>query len=583
MNLENEFDELARRKLEERNFPFQESDWQQAQALLARQQRSRMRIWPWALGLLLVAGSAAWWLSNEQDATITTHTAAITPAADASDVQATSMQEGENASAAPASVPQQHTSSTTRNSAPTNSDATTADAPTTSAQPNTVKAVPRPVQHSTKRTLTASSAAVPSASQARTSVVPQQTDVALMPQDRQAEQYPSTTTSTQPTSGSVSRNDGPSVPATIPPMNSPADPTAAATQNTDQAGIIAQPSTPSDRSSVSHSSTNKTAGTVPAGTTDQQPTSTTSQPAEPPVLPAMTATPHGADTLLATAPSDSASIPNDSLTSNPPPPLPLQGPTVRSPWEISALAGLRNTNANYRGADLQPDELRISGQYNPLFGLEAMHTGRNLSLGAGILYGTWSEQVDVAALDRTRTTIRPYWMLVPVDTTLLIITDTLNQGTDSLSFVGTSVPSTVNVLQRTADTTTVSERLREARTVTVRTSYVEVAPLIDVHVTQARWTLGVRGGPTVGLLSGRRGELPGPGEDGNAPFREVAFREVMLGYQARAYVRYRWNAAWSIGLEPMIGGSLLNTFDEAGLERRTAGYGVLLSLTYRLP
>jgi hypothetical protein len=366
-------------------------------------------------------------------------------------------------------------------------------------------------------------------------------------------------------------------------MNSPADPTAAATQNTDQAGIIAQPSTPSDRSSVSHSSTNKTAGTVPAGTTDQQPTSTTSQPAEPPVLPAMTAAPYGADSLLATAPSDSASIPNDSLASNPPAPLPLQGPTIRSPWEISALAGLRTTNANYRGANLQPDELRITGQHNPVLGLEAMHTGRNLSLGAGILYGTWSEQVDVAALNRTRTTIRPYWMLVPVDTTLLIITDTLNQGTDSLSFVGTSVPSTVNVLQRTADTTTVSERLREARTVTVRTSYVEVAPLIDVHVTQARWTLGVRGGPTVGLLSGRRGELPGPGEDGNAPFREVAFREVMLGYQARAYARYRWNAAWSIGLEPMIGGTLLNTFDEVGLERRTRGYGVLLSLTYRLP
>lgn len=297
----------------------------------------------------------------------------------------------------------------------------------------------------------------------------------------------------------------------------------------------------------------------------------------------MTASPYGADTLLTNAPSDSAAIPNDSLASNPPPPLPLQGPTVRSPWEISALAGLRTTNANYRGADLVPDELRISGQYNPLFGLEAMHTGRNLSLGAGILYGTWSEQVDVAALDRTRTSIRPYWMLVPVDTTLLIITDTLFLGTDSISFAGTSVPSTVNVLQRTADTTTVSERLREARTVTVRTSYVEVAPLIDVHVTQARWTLGVRGGPTVGLLSGRRGELPGPGEDGNAPFREVAFREVMLGYQARAYVRYRWNAAWSIGLEPMIGGTLLNTFDEAGLERRTAGYGVLLSLTYRLP
>jgi len=287
--------------------------------------------------------------------------------------------------------------------------------------------------------------------------------------------------------------------------------------------------------------------------------------------------------VLATAPSDSASTPNDSLASTTPAPLPLQGPTLRSPWEISALAGLRTTNANYRRAGLQPDELRITGRSNSLFGLEAMHTGRNLSLGAGITYGTWSEQVEVTALDRTVTTTRPYWTLVPVDTTFLIITDTLFAGTDSISYGGISVPGTLNILQRRTDTTTVTERLREARTVTVRTSYVELAPLIDVHLTQARWTLGLRGGPTVGLLSGRRGELPGPGDDGSAPFREVAFREVMLGYQARAYVRYRWNAAWSIGLEPMIGGTLLNTFDEPGLVRRAAGYGVLLSLTYLLP
>ncbi|MCU0320073.1 MAG: hypothetical protein MUE88_08345 [Flavobacteriales bacterium] len=282
-------------------------------------------------------------------------------------------------------------------------------------------------------------------------------------------------------------------------------------------------------------------------------------------------------------PADSTPAPQDSLPSASAAPVPLQGPTVRSPWEVSALVGLRQTNATYRSEHIAADDLRITGQRAPFCGAELMHTGRNLSYGAGIGYGSWSEQVDVAALDRTRTTIRPYWMLVPVDTTLLIITDTLFQGTDSMSFTGISQPSTVNVIRPTADTTTVTERLREARTVTVRSSYVEVAPLIDLHVTQARWTLGVRGGPTVGLLSGRRGELPSPGDDGGAPFREVAFREVMLGYQARAYVRYRWNAAWSIGLEPMIGGTLLDTFNEAGVERRVTGYGVLMSLTYRLP
>ncbi|MEZ4756193.1 MAG: hypothetical protein R2817_05145 [Flavobacteriales bacterium] len=582
MNLENEFDELARRKLEERNIPFREGDWLQAQELLARQQRKSVRIWPWMLGLLLVTGSTAWWLSNEQDATTATHTAANAPAAGApSDVQAPSVQESENASTEPLSVPQQHSSTTTTGS-PSNTGTTAVGTHTVSVQPSTDGTAPKPVRTDTKRTSTASSAATQPSSSARTSIDPPN-DVGTIAQNVRTAPRTSNTASALPSNSDVNGNEGPSVPATTPPMNSPADPTAAADQDADQAGMISEPSISSDRSSGSDPSSNGTGGTVDTGTTITQPTITASQPSEPPVLPAMTPAPYGADSLLATAPSDSASTPNDSLAGNPPPPLPLQVPTVGSPWEISALAGLRTTNANYRGMDVQPGELRITGQYNPLFGLEAMHTGRNLSLGAGILYGTWSEQVDVAALDRTRTTIRPYWMLVPVDTTLLIITDTLFQGTDSISFVGNSVPSTVNVLQRTADTTTVSERLREARTVTVRTSYLEVAPLIDVHVTQARWTLGVRGGPTVGLLSGRRGELPGPGDDGTAPFREVAFREVMLGYQARAYVRYRWNAAWSIGLEPMIGGTLLNTFDESGLERRTAGHGVLMSLTYRLP
>ena len=35
MNRENEFDELARRKLEERSFTYQESDWKQAQQAIA--------------------------------------------------------------------------------------------------------------------------------------------------------------------------------------------------------------------------------------------------------------------------------------------------------------------------------------------------------------------------------------------------------------------------------------------------------------------------------------------------------------------------------------------------------------------
>ena len=94
--------------------------------------------------------------------------------------------------------------------------------------------------------------------------------------------------------------------------------------------------------------------------------------------------------------------------------------------------------------------------------------------------------------------------------------------------------------------------------------------------------MGVRGGPTFGILSGRKGTLPNSTNDGYVPFEDEAFRELVIGYQARAYLRYRWNAAWSIGLEPMIGGQLVNGLASGDLDRRSMAWGGLISLSYRL-
>ncbi|HQZ43979.1 MAG TPA: hypothetical protein PK735_13915, partial [Flavobacteriales bacterium] len=65
-------------------------------------------------------------------------------------------------------------------------------------------------------------------------------------------------------------------------------------------------------------------------------------------------------------------------------------------------------------------------------------------------------------------------------------------------------------------------------------------------------------------------------------FADQAFREVVFGWTARAYVRYRFNAAWSIGVEPMVRGQFNNTLGNGDLMRRSTAYGVLLSLSYRL-
>jgi hypothetical protein len=582
MNLDNEFDELARRKLEERSIPFQESDWLQAQDLLARRQRRSVRIWPWMLGLLLVGSSTVWWLNGPQNE-------ASAPTATAQAPVGTAHTTGPATTGEQTSIQgsEAQTSQAANNTAPRTNASLVAERNTAAQQRATAPSSTSAPEAAGPAYATHAQATQPTRNVHQNTLPGNSSTPAIAPQGQPGTPAAPATapvqgTHTITTSGYVQPSTDPD-PALLPL----ADSFNATQQNAAQDASVppATSHAPTDRS-VRIEPAAKADGTLPNGApsspADAQ-VALTPMPSSSFSAPLRSQQPAPDSLALHVTPADSTAVPQDSLPSASTVPVPLQGPSVRSPWEIGALVGLRYTNATYRSEHLAANDLRVAGQRAPFVGAELMHTGRNLSVGAGVGYGSWSEQVDVAALDRTRATIRPYWMLVPVDTTLLIITDTLFQGTDSMSFTGISQPSTVNVIRPTADTTTVSERLREARTVTVRSSYVEVAPLIDLHVTQARWTLGVRGGPTVGLLSGRRGELPGPGDDGGAPFREVAFREVMLGYHARAYVRYRWNAAWSIGIEPMIGGNLLNTFNEAGVERRVTGYGVLMSLTYRLP
>jgi len=282
------------------------------------------------------------------------------------------------------------------------------------------------------------------------------------------------------------------------------------------------------------------------------------------------------DTLdVATTPSDSAA------TAAVLPAVPLLIP-ARAPWEISGLAGIFSSTANYQGGNSNTWNDGVSRVNTTGFGGELMHMGRNFGMGLGIHYSTYAERIAIGEARTNSSTITNYWFLTPVDTTILFITDSMFAGTDSAYYLGESVPVTVNVLTEGADTTTTTSVTRQARTVENRTSYVEIPFLLDAHLVQGRWTLGVRGGPTVGLLTGRTGALPNPTNDGYTEFGDQAFREVMLGYTARAYIRYRWNAAWSIGLEPAIRGQLMNSLGEGVMDRRATAFGGMLSLTYRL-
>ncbi|MEO8734275.1 MAG: hypothetical protein ABI373_08085, partial [Flavobacteriales bacterium] len=286
------------------------------------------------------------------------------------------------------------------------------------------------------------------------------------------------------------------------------------------------------------------------------------------------------------APTDSAYAPlwavsNETINAAPlapqaaPPLVP-----VSSPWEISVLGGSFTSKTDYSGNNSAEWTGDISSEHSISVGAEFVHMGRNIGIGAGLHYGSYAERLRSNAIDMTSTSTANYWYLLPVDTTFLFITDTLPGQPPT--YTGTSLDTTVNVLTQGTNTVTSTQRLREAREQVNRVNYLEVPLLIDVHLLQGRWSFGVRGGPTLGLLTGRRGSVPSADNEGYVEFVDMPFREFILGYTARAYVRYRFNAAWSVGIEPAIRGQLMNSLGSGDLARRASSKGVLLSLSYWL-
>ncbi|MBP6641442.1 MAG: outer membrane beta-barrel protein [Flavobacteriales bacterium] len=263
----------------------------------------------------------------------------------------------------------------------------------------------------------------------------------------------------------------------------------------------------------------------------------------------------------------------------PPPIAPLITP--RSPWQLSVFGGAVNTNTRYSGANSEEWNTDIQKQWTANAGVELVHMGKNIGIGTGLHYSTYSEQIEISEKNRNTLAIRNFWYLSPIDTTILFITDTIQQGGQTV-YVGQSVQTTINVLAQGTDSTNTTTRLRDARSTRNKVSYVEIPLLLDAHLVQGRWSIGLRGGPTVGLLTGRKGSLPNSNGEGYTTLNDQPFREVVFGWTARAYVRYRFNAAWSIGLEPMMRGQLFNTLGSGDLSRKATGYGGVLSLSYLL-
>lgn len=555
MNLDNEFDELARRKLQEQSFPFEEAHWQQAeQAIAAQRGRKRRGFWLLGAAALLMVGTTAWWTLNNAEADTALASTSTTDSTSPSTVEQHGAEKIEASSttvstspssgtATPAAATGNGTGATTTNGV-TATPSSTVDATTTSAAIQT---------SSTKAGR--NSSATSNAPQGDRMTAPKRTSTAVA--------SVGTTGLSAPQSDANATTPNSSVPksvdiGTITPVTTSGVPTPSLADATPASASSENPADPSPATIVEPSAVAIDSPTQYADTLDD----------------------HELITLLTaaseTTPADSANPAAGTAALAVPPLIP-----DRAPWEISLLGGAFSSIGTYSGGNSAEWSGDISRETTPGFGAELMHLGRNIGIGLGLHYGTYAERIQVNAIDRTNIERWNFWYLMPVDTTILIITDTVQQG-GQVVYEGVNVNTTVNVLTQGTDSSVTTVRVRDARQLVNRTSYLEVPLLFDAHLVQGRWSLGLRGGPTLGLLTGRTGSIPNSTNDGYTELGDQAFREVVFGWTARAYLRYRWNAAWSVGIEPAARGLFSNSLSEGDVQRRSSAFGGMISLSYRL-
>lgn len=534
MNSPEDFDDLARRKLEERTFPFDEGHWHAMQRVLAEERRRKRRglYWGLAAGLLLLIGGGMALLTG-RDATSAPSVAQVNEGAPT---------DGKQADHATATAPVDAQPRRTENAA------TATGTTTTQEQPDAA----RPATNAT-----------PTSAQARANAPATRTTT---PEDRSTRKGGSTSKPHRTDAAPANNGDRASAPAaqqalpatTPPPVVIAGGAVAATAQgapppvaNTGDEGLNGQ-----------DAGAQAQAGDAAGASAD---TSRTAPPNEQGPLAAGGIAAAGGDSL------------------NSPTTTPVAPPIVptSSPWELTVWGGAQRTHTVYSGAET-PWSGTITDANAPAFGAEVMHMGRNLGLGAGLHYITYAERYQQPLLYTDVTAIDPVYTVIAVDTSLMIVTGSYTQN-GQVYYTTQLMDTTVYVLDIGADTTITRITTQQAVDRVNQVSYLEIPLFLDGHVDAGRWRFGLRGGPTVGLLTGRQGTVPISDPMGTMDLNDQPFRSTMLGWTARGYVRYRLGDRWWLGLEPMARGQLLNAYSTGALDRRSTGLGIGFSVSFRLP
>ncbi|MEZ4789880.1 MAG: hypothetical protein R2811_07670 [Flavobacteriales bacterium] len=247
--------------------------------------------------------------------------------------------------------------------------------------------------------------------------------------------------------------------------------------------------------------------------------------------------------------------------------------------EVSVWGGLFRSTTDYSG-DLTTDwASRVSSAGSSAFGVELMHQGRYFGYGSGLHFTSYVEQLESDRLqEESRRTVTDHY-LDPVDTTILIVNGTVWLNGQQY-YVTQMLDTTIYVLVTTTSEEVSTSVRRNALTRSNRVSYLEIPLLFDAHLRRGNWSFGLRGGPMLGILQGRRGALPTA--NGYTDLTDEAFTELVLGWSLQGHIRYHLGDYWSVAIGPAMRGQLQNTVQTTGLDRRSNAAGAVLSVGYFL-
>ncbi len=599
MSERNEFDDLARRKLEERETVFHEGDWAAAERLIAAQHNSTGGWKNWAIGgiALLFIGGTAWWSTSNSS----TETRIASVAKNAAMEQADPRTKGTDIGTSVANNDHDRIAATT---ATVTTDIREDRSAQIIATAPTTEVVSTVREQSSLRIENVSAATKKKETQRSNSLkTTRSVDpvvIAHLQENKKIDALPEVV-------AQENNENVRTIPNELEAMASSASSTTG--QRSTEAKNSATAETDHGQEQVMNNAVSTTVGSTadqfeseavveqeePDGSTEgDQSAATRTVPEEELQVPGSvvmmvedptrTAT---RDEVIAAVVLASDSVvpasdqPQDSALVVQAPLPPLDMVTASSPWEIGILFGGLRSSSTFTGGNSADWNDGLTGRLSPTFGAEVMHMGRNLGIGGGIRYTTYEEELSVEGKSLSTVVIRDSNYFEPFNTTILYVLgiDTIN-GQEW--YITESRDTTINILVLGTHTFTSSRQLIDALRVVNRVSYLEVPLLLDAHVTQGSWMFGLRGGPTIGVLTGRRGTIPNAEFDGYTPFTTEQFRRTQLGLTTRAYIRYKFTNGWAIGFEPTWRTQLGNAFGSGDLVRTNSGIGGMISVTYRL-